>query len=136
MLQYTKTGRLADVMALIQVLALDDAAHRSEQGLQQELQGMPRSASSWTQVAKEHPEFFRVAPKGLHVISLIARHVLPKDESGRRPPLPEELVGRLLQSAIELYDRQVRLRERWTYLIPIWVALIGGIFAVITSLLK
>jgi len=136
MLQYTKPGRLADVMALIQVLALDKAAHRSEQGLQQELQGLPQSASSWTQVAKEHPEFFRVAPESTHIVSLIARHVLPRDENDRRSPLPEELVGRLLQSAVELYDRQIRLAERWTYLIPIWVALIGGVFAVITAWVK
>ncbi len=136
MLQYTKPGRLADVMALIQVLALDKSAHRSEDGLRHELQGVPRSASSWTQVAKEHPEFFRVAPEGKYNVSLIARHVLPRDEDDQRPSLPEDLVGRLLQSAVELYDRQIRLAERWTYLIPIWVALIGGVFAVVAAWVK
>ena len=93
MLQYTKPGRLSDVMALIQVLALDKSAHRSEQGLQQELQGLPRSASSWTQVAKEHPEFFRVAPEGTHIVSLIARHVLPRDENNQRPHYLKSLWG-------------------------------------------
>lgn len=37
-------GPLGDVLALIQVLALDEHAHRSEDGLSSELQGKPRSA--------------------------------------------------------------------------------------------
>jgi len=41
---YLKHGRLADVLALLQVLALDKSAHRSEAGLQEELQGVPASA--------------------------------------------------------------------------------------------
>ncbi len=127
MRHYTKTGRLADVVGLIQVLSLDEAPHRSEQGLCRELQDSPLSADSWTQVAREHPEFFRVVPDGTHAVSLIARHVLPRDEGGHHPQLSDELVGRLLQSAIDLYDRQVRLEERWTYLILIWVALIGAV---------
>jgi hypothetical protein len=39
---YLADGRLADVLALIQVLALDSAAHRSEEGIASELQGAPR----------------------------------------------------------------------------------------------
>src|ERR1700731_59818 len=40
MSSYLKTGRLADVLALIQVLALDTADHRSEEGLHGELEGV------------------------------------------------------------------------------------------------
>jgi len=40
---YLVPGRLQDVMALIQVLGLDEHAHRSEDGLQSELQGTPSS---------------------------------------------------------------------------------------------
>ena len=133
---YTKPGRLSDVMGLIQVLSLDESAHRSEEGLRSELQGAPLSADRWTQVAREHPEFFRVVPDGTHSISLIARHVLPRDEEGHRHQLPNDLVGRLLQSAIDLYDRQIRLEERWTYLIPIWVALIGAIVTLVVNFIK
>jgi hypothetical protein len=44
---YTKPGRLADVLASIQVLALDYNPKRSEKGMQESLQGPPKSADSW-----------------------------------------------------------------------------------------
>ena len=37
-LPYAKQNRLSDVMALIQVLGIDEHAHRSESGLVEELQ--------------------------------------------------------------------------------------------------
>ncbi len=133
--QYLEIGRLADVLALIQVLALDLHAHRSESGLQEELQGSPRSANTWEKVARRHPEFFRVRQEGEHRVSLIARHVLPKTEQGTRE-LPSEFAGQLITAAVDLHDRQLRRSERWTYLVPIWVALIAGIFATLVTLLK
>ena len=73
--QYATPERLSDVMALIQVLALDKDAHRSESGLKGELQVLPRSAPTWTEVAQGHPEFFRVQTGRDHPISLVLRHV-------------------------------------------------------------
>ena len=65
-----KPERLTDVMALIQVLSLDEYAHRSEEHLKQEMQqDIPCSAESWTQLAKQHSEFFRVNPKAQFSIS-------------------------------------------------------------------
>jgi hypothetical protein len=93
--QYLNPNRLADVLALIQVLALDEHVHRSEDGLQSELQGQPKSGRSWTEIARSHPEFFRVRPQGDHKRS-----------------------------------------ERWTYLVPIWVALITGLFVLGAVALK
>ena len=133
--QYLNPSRLADVLALIQVLALDEHAHRSEEGLKNELQGGPRSRGSWTQIASAHPEFFRVSPEGTHVVSLVARHVLPKDESGARK-LPSDFAGQLIATAVDLHDRQIKRSERWTYLVPIWVALITGIFVLLAVALK
>ena len=145
--RYLEPGHLADVLALIQVLAFDEHVHRSEgsnkgkdrRGLQYELEGEPTSASSstWKEIAKSHPEFFRVdsKPGSVHSISLVARHVAPKDDSGVRA-LPPEFVGLLLETAINLYDRQVKLAERWTYLIPIWVTLVGSLFSLFAILLK
>jgi len=133
--RYLAEGRLPDVLALIQVLALDDQTHRSEQGLQSELQGAPQSAIMWTEVAKSHPEFFRVKPDGEHRVSLVARHVAPKNEDGVHV-LPSEFVGRLLSAAIDLHDRQVRLAERWTLWLPLWVAVIIGFFSLAAVLLR
>lgn len=90
--------RLTDVLALIQVLALDPHAHRSADGLSSELQGPPRSSDTWLKVATEHPEFFRVRGESGHPVSLVARHVIPRDDTGARP-LPPEMTYRLLQTA-------------------------------------
>lgn len=123
------------MIALIQVLALDEHAHRSEEGLQSELQGAPRSAASWTEIARVHPEFFRLRPEGMHTVSLIARHVLQKNELGVRQ-LPSDFAGQLIATAVDLHDRQIKRDERWTYLVPIWVSLITGIFVLLAVAVK
>lgn len=82
-----------------------------------------------------HPEFFRVRPEAAHGVSLVSRHVLPKDEQGVRR-LPSDLVGQLIAAAVDLYDRQVKRSERWTYLVPIWVALVVGVFGLLGVVLK
>jgi hypothetical protein len=134
--EYARPERLADVMALIQVLALDVDAHRTEAGLYHELQGPPRSAEteSWASIAQDHPEFFRVNPQDEYPISLIARHVQPIIGDRKREPLAADFVGNLLRSAVEIHDRQVRRSERWTYLVPVWVALVAGIFGLVAAL--
>jgi hypothetical protein len=130
---YTKSGRLADVLALIQVLALDKYTHRSESGLLEELQGSPSSSQSWIGVGSEHPEFFRVAKD--RELSLIARHVVPRDSSTGTKELPSDLIYPLLQTAIDLHDRQVSAAEWWKSLIPLWAALIGGILVAVPTLI-
>ena len=127
--KYVVNGRLEDVLALIQVLALDTDSHRSEAGLKSELPERPNSSNSWLQMAKEHQEFFRVVEGKQRPISLVTRHV--SEETGeKRPPLSPEYTHALLNTAIELHDRQIRRSQRWAVLIPIWVALIGAVIAV------
>jgi hypothetical protein len=109
---YAEPERLADVMALIQVLALDEHTHRSEEDLKDELQGPPRSADQWESVAQAHPEFIRVNPGRVHRISLIARHVSTNRQGDHTEPLAADFVGNLLRSAVDIHDRQVRRRER------------------------
>jgi len=123
---YLVTGRLGDVLALIQVLALDEHTHRSEEGLSSELQGKPRSAASWPRVGQDHPEFFRVKPDGEHRVSLIARHVAPKDQSDRHPLLSPDYTSKLLQLAVELHDREVRRSQSWQAWLPIMGVVLGG----------
>lgn len=131
---YTKTGRLADVLALIQVLALDPDTKRSEDGVTRDLQGLPTSATSWFALAKEHPEFFRVNPEHTHGVSLVARYVLPKADDNKRPPLSPDFAAVLLQTAITIHDRQLSAAERWRHFIPLWAALIGGVFGTASAL--
>lgn len=131
---YTKSGRLSDILALIQVLALDKYAHRSEAGVTDELQRMPSSSSSWVTLAREHPEFFRVRTKGEHVLSLVARHVTPENASEIRELNPE-LVQKLLGTAIDLHDRQIQAKEWWKSWIPLIAALLAALVATATTLL-
>lgn len=123
-------GRLADVLALIQVLSLDRSAHRSESGLCTEFQGKPASSQTWTDVAKAHPEFFRVKATGENVVSLVARHVTePAGET--RSPLPAEYVGNLLNLAVEVHDRELQRMKGWHVWVPIIVALVAGVFTIV-----
>ena len=114
--QYATPERLADVMALIQVLALDKNLYRSEDGLRDELKGGPRSTDSWKSLAEEHPEFFRVDPEAQFQMVLIARHVLPKNDQGVRRFSPE-FVSSLLQTAV-------------------WVAIIAAVAAITIEAVK
>ena len=132
---YLAEGRLSDVLALIQVLALDEQAHRSQEGLESELQGPPRSADSWPQIAEHHPEFFRVRPTGEHRVSLVARHVTPRVEDSR-PPLPPDYTSKLLQLAVELHDRELRRSQGWHIWVPLIVALTAGAFTLFGIWLK
>jgi hypothetical protein len=131
-LPYANPDRLADVMAMIQVLALHKYRHRSDKGLRAEMQGPPRSASTWIDVAQQHPEFFRVDDKVRLGVSLVATHVLPKNEEDKRE-LPAGFVAVLLKTAIELHDRQLDRAHHWRVYIPILVAVttvVGTIFGV------
>ena len=128
--KYGNPGRLADVLALIQVLALDPHAHRSASGLQKELQGQPRSSNDWKSLALDHPEFFRVGSDGDHPISLVARHVVPVADGGTRE-LDINIVGKLLGAAIDLHDREVSRRANWRSALPTLLGvLLGGALTV------
>jgi len=139
---YHKPERLADVMALIQVLALAEETRRSEKGLGDDLQRHPESAESWTQLAQAHPEFFRVrAPDArgntdVYRVSLIARAVVPKGEEDHREALSSDLLGKLLDIAISLHDRHKARTDQWKALLPIAGAIVAGLFAIAVALLK
>src|SRR5262249_10958857 len=131
---YLKEGRVADVLALIQVLALHEHAYRSEEGVTSELQGPPKSGENWSEIAKRHPEFFRVNPAKQHSVSLVARHTTP--EQNTRPPLSADYTSKLMNLAVELHDRELRRAERWHIWVPIIVAATAGAFTLFGIWLK
>lgn len=131
---YLKGERLADTLALIQVLALDEHPHRSEAKLQVELQGRPKSAEAWASLAREHPEFFRVRAEAEHPVSLVARHVLPSDQGVRT--LSSDYTAKLMQLAVELHDRQLRRVQAWQAFIPLLVAVVAGAIGLVGIALK
>jgi hypothetical protein len=141
-LGYNNPRRLADVMALIQVLSLCEDTKRSENGLQNELQRVPMTANSWTALATSHAEFFRVRTEDegnleAHRISMVARAVMPKRAGqNRRDPLPSDLIGKLLDIAITLHDREIARRDAWKTFVPVAAAIIAGLFAVAAAVFK
>lgn len=144
---YSDPTRLADVMALIQVLAQAEGTIRTEAGLTENLQGKPKSKgmSTWTSLAESHHEFFRVHTdkddSTKTRVALISRHALDRDEqTKKRPPLSTEFTSKLLELAISLHDRAALRRQRFQYLIPvaatILVGLIAGFFLIMATLLQ
>jgi hypothetical protein len=126
-LPYTKANRLADVLALVQVLAIHPYRHRSESGVQGDLLSY-KPSSDWEAIALDHPEFFCVDPEARLGLSLIARHVLPKDDAGKRE-LPAGLLNTLIQAVIALRDHQVEQASRWRVIVL--TSLLSGGWAIL-----
>jgi hypothetical protein len=139
---YVTGGRLADVMALIQILAFDPSARRSSDGLDKQLARGPLSASTWTELATLHPEFFRVLegePGQRESISLVARFVLEAVPNAagetKTPPLGAEVTSTLMNLAVQLHDREVQRRDRWkTVLVPVIVAILAAAASITAAL--
>lgn len=138
---YLADARLGEVIALIQVLAYDRNTSRSEAGLKDELKERPDSATSWVDLAKSHPELFRVREESGKIsrVSLVSRYVLPHVvEKGKkiRVPLDVSVVNKLIEVAIEIHDRQKGRSERWLAVVPIVVAIILAGATVAAAILK
>jgi hypothetical protein len=135
---YLQAGRLADVLALIQVLAYDRDTSRTEEGLDDELQRKPAVGGSWMNLAVQHPEFFRVRaePAKTKRVSLLARYVLPYEqlpEGGeKRPSLDVSVTNKLMELAIELHDKEAERAARWrTVMLPLVVAVIPALASIV-----
>ena len=133
---YLNDFRLSDVLALIQVLALSENIYRSENGLTIELQGKPKSVKDkgWSYVAQQHPEFFRVNTKQENKVSLISRHAISKNYNLKE--LPIEHIHKLIETAIQLHDKEVERSEKWKHLIPLYAVIFTGIITIIINLLS
>ena len=138
---YRDPNRLADVMALIQVLAQDPRVIRTDHGLSIQLRGDPTSqATSWTDLAANHREFFRVRPSQDETakddVALIWRHAVFKQDGDKGPPLEPESTAKLLEIAVSLHDHEIRRTQRFAYLVPIATAIIGLLGALLIVLIK
>ena len=100
--EYLEPGRLEDVIALIQVLGLDEHTHRTENGLRATLREPPSLAKTLHVLAKLHPEFFRVFDGKIGPsVALIARHLTGNGDDG--PVLSPEYIHGLVEAAIRIH---------------------------------
>lgn len=70
-----------------------------------------------------------------YCISLVARHVLPKDGTSY-PPFPADYASKLLQIAVDLHGRAVRCSLNWEIVVPLIVVLTAETFALFGIWLK
>jgi hypothetical protein len=130
---YTAKGRLQDVLALIQILGLDPKPRQTEKEPMEALQCAPRSKlPRWSDVVAEHPEFFRVAGKDRNSVSLAARHAAGNSEAERI--LSTDFIQRLMQTAIDIHDREAKRAEKWTLYLPLVIAIIGALGSIATAI--
>jgi hypothetical protein len=122
---YLTRLRLEDVIFLIQYLGLGE--HYSiEEGGKPDGVG-PRSAGSWSALAKEHPEFFRLTP--CNSVTLSLRYY--RRQPGANPaPLGEDQVQQLIQNAIALQERQAKRSEVW----KVWGTFIAAMVAALAGI--
>jgi hypothetical protein len=145
---YLKPGRLSDILSLVQVLAYDKFAKRTDAGLTTQLRRGPLTAGTWTEIGQQHPELFRVLEAEKHssnqeTVALISRLVQPgipaenPDEPPKSPPLTPDQTGKLMDLAIELHDREVQRRDRWkTVVTPMIVAVIAAAASVVAAVIS
>jgi len=134
---YLDESRLRDVMALIQVLGYGEHPSRAPNGICVALQDVNENHAPtqermdhWEEVARGHPEFFRVSGDGVS-ISLVARFV----DAPPRPPRTPEVVWQLMQTAISLHDREAQHRDRWATYFPLLIAVVGAVGSVLTAII-
>jgi hypothetical protein len=135
---YLSERRLQEVLALVQILGFGAEPDLTPREICLSLQdvgedGKPAEGRlrHWESVARAHPEFFRVAGKGVSV-SLAARFAAGKEPSARQ--LDPEVVQRLMQTALDIHDREARRGERWTLYLPLVIAVIGAVGSLATAL--
>jgi len=137
--RYLIAFRLEEVMMLIQLFGLG-AFGRSEATLIGQL-GAPRSnpGGTWTELVRQHPEFFRVTGQGEgeEMLRLAIRYITPPP----RQPVTLPVVELLLKTAVDLHaaevrrldslrEAELRRQERRNVLVA---ALIAGFSAIIAN---
>jgi hypothetical protein len=122
---YLNHNRLEDVIFLIQYLGLDKN-YSLEEGTKPDGVSPSSIQGQWVEVARDHPEFFRVTPK--NSVTLVMRYLLR--ESGSPGPLPIETVQKLMDNAFKLQERQEKRAEVW----KIWGTFIAAVVAALTGI--
>lgn len=125
--EYLKNNRLSDVIRLISVLGNDDNySFRKDDGLEKTLNGKPKSAKNWSEIAKEHPEFFKFNVAGDSIV-LLFRSLVKPDSNDRRPPLTIDQTQKIIDQAISLHDKQIARLQKNNFLIPLFTAVIASL---------
>jgi hypothetical protein len=130
--QYLISNRLSDITRLISVLGIyEETSFRKNEGLDITLNGKPRSGKEWFEVAKEHPEFFKLN-NDTNTITLLIRFLkrIKVNDKYEYPKLSVEETQNLINQAITLHDKQI---ARFQLLIPVYLALLALVLNLIPN---
>jgi hypothetical protein len=139
---YLKQGRLADLMAAIQMMAIHERYRRSSADWAELISGDSAKSSYWESIFADHPEFFRQSAAHQGDYALVWRRagnsryhrgigkILQSTEVDNlsqeerrylsRPPVPEGQIKTLLDTAINLHQRAVEeYRDRRWWVGPV-----------------
>jgi hypothetical protein len=126
---YLKQNRLSDVVRLISVLAVETRwSYRQDKGLNDTLNGKPKSGENWFEIAKEHPEFFKFN-NDENAVVLLLRFLNRTGEKGKEeyPAFTIDQTQKLIDQAILLHDKQIGRLQKNSFLVPILTAIITAL---------
>src|ERR1051325_10327333 len=134
---YLKPNRLADVIAAIQSMAINERSSLSCKHWAENISGDQNRDAYWREVFDDHPELFRKSPDDPDHYALIWRRALPRllyrperrmlslaefeqlpateKRWVSRPPVPETQVKTLVDIAITLHSRQLEQKRDWRW---------------------
>lgn len=122
---YLDGNRLEDVIFLIQYLGLGESFSLAD-GVTP-FSVSPSSAKRWSDIARDHPEFFRLTEANTSALSL--RYYL-RQVGGNPAPISIDLVQQLVQNAMALHERQAKRVELWKS----WVTMVAAVAAAISGI--
>jgi hypothetical protein len=153
---YLKSNRLADVIAAIQFMAMNERSSLSCNDWAKNISGGQHDASYWRTIFEDHTEFFRKSPDDPDHYALIWRRALPRryyrherrmlaqaefdalsaDQRKwvSRPPVPEAQIKTLVDIAITLHARQDEQHRDWRWWVPIVASFVGSLVGAIIGI--
>lgn len=153
---YLKPNRLADVIAAIQFMALNERSSQPCDKWAHYISGDVAKADHWRAVFNEHPEFFRKSPDNEDHYALVWRRASPrlfyrkedrlltKPEFDQLPAAEQSFVSRvrvpeaeiktLVDIAIELHSKAREQQIDWRWWVPIAASFVGALIAVLLGI--
>jgi hypothetical protein len=146
---YLKPNRLADVIAAIQFMAMNERSSQSCKQWAEAISGDELKEPYWRVIFQDHTELFRKSPDDPDHYALIWRRALPRryfrpegkmlsqvefdalpanqKKLASRPPVPEAQIKTLVDIAITLHSRQTDQHRDWRWWVPIVISFIGSL---------
>jgi integrase len=151
---YLKGGRLADVIAAIQIMGVYPWASRQVEDWARKI-GDPLSGNDWSTVFREHTEFFRLTNDGWASLrwrhgydrtydANLGRELGPDEYAVRtdiqkreltRKPLTADQIEALLKTAVEFHSRAIADQQERRWLVPLLFGIVTALLAFLGSII-